>query len=143
MAAVGKRVGELVPLTHVAPGRIYTAEHVFESLNPEQLENIYVTGPDNKLVPLSTVAAIRSKTVARSLTLASLARYFSKRDTFQGAVAKLVRQRSAKPLCTGSTPVRASIKLRSQSVIGSPAAFVLHDEAKGEADRLISRDSRL
>jgi multidrug efflux pump len=38
-----------------------------DRLNPEQLENIYVTGPNNQLVPLSTVAAIRHKTVARSL----------------------------------------------------------------------------
>lgn len=38
-----------------------------DRLNPEQLESIYVTGPDEKLVPLSTVASIRHKTVARSL----------------------------------------------------------------------------
>src|SRR5205814_10431837 len=38
-----------------------------DRLNPEQLENIYVTGPNNQLVPLSTVATIRHKTVARSL----------------------------------------------------------------------------
>jgi multidrug efflux pump len=38
-----------------------------ERLNPEQLESIYVTGPNNQLVPLSTVATIRHKTVARSL----------------------------------------------------------------------------
>jgi multidrug efflux pump len=38
-----------------------------ERLNPEQLENIYITGPNNQLVPLSTVATIRHKTVARSL----------------------------------------------------------------------------
>ena len=38
-----------------------------ERLNPEQLQNIYVTGPNNQLVPLSTVATIRHKTVARSL----------------------------------------------------------------------------
>jgi multidrug efflux pump len=38
-----------------------------DRLNPEQLESIYVTGPDKKLVPLSTVAAIKHKTVARSL----------------------------------------------------------------------------
>jgi multidrug efflux pump len=38
-----------------------------DRLNPEQLENIYVSGPNNQLVPLSTVAAIRHKTVARSL----------------------------------------------------------------------------
>jgi multidrug efflux pump len=38
-----------------------------DRLNPEQLESIYVTGPDKKLVPLSTVASIRHQTVARSL----------------------------------------------------------------------------
>ena len=38
-----------------------------ERLNPEQLENIYVTGPNNQLIPLSTVATLRHKTVARSL----------------------------------------------------------------------------
>src|SRR5438874_136329 len=38
-----------------------------DRLNPEQLENIYVTGPNNQLVPLSTLASIRHKTVARSL----------------------------------------------------------------------------
>jgi multidrug efflux pump len=38
-----------------------------DRLNPEQLQNIYVTGPNNQLVPLSTVATIQRKTVARSL----------------------------------------------------------------------------
>jgi len=38
-----------------------------DRLNPEQLENIYVTGPDNQLVPLSTVATIEYSTVPRSL----------------------------------------------------------------------------
>ena len=38
-----------------------------DRLNPQQLENIYVTGPNNKLIPLSTVAMIKHKTVARSL----------------------------------------------------------------------------
>src|SRR5213596_453118 len=38
-----------------------------DRLNPQQLENIYVTGPNNKLIPLSTVATINHKTVARSL----------------------------------------------------------------------------
>jgi multidrug efflux pump len=38
-----------------------------DRLNPEQLENIYVSGPNNQLIPLSTVASIRQKTVARSL----------------------------------------------------------------------------
>src|SRR5207244_76662 len=38
-----------------------------ERLNPEQLENIYVTGPNNQLIPLRTVATIEHKTIARSL----------------------------------------------------------------------------
>src|SRR5438552_1473961 len=38
-----------------------------DRLNPEQLQNIYVTGPNDQLVPLSTVATIEHKTVARSL----------------------------------------------------------------------------
>src|SRR6266550_1465787 len=38
-----------------------------DRLNPEQLQNIYVTGPNDQLVPLSTVASINHKTVARSL----------------------------------------------------------------------------
>ena len=38
-----------------------------ERLNADQLQNIYVTGPNNQLVPLSTVATIKNKTTARSL----------------------------------------------------------------------------
>src|SRR6266498_236916 len=38
-----------------------------DRLNPEQLKNIYVSGPNNQLIPLSTVASINHKTVARSL----------------------------------------------------------------------------
>ncbi len=38
-----------------------------ERLNPNQLENIYVTGPGGKLVQLSTVATIKNSTGARSL----------------------------------------------------------------------------
>jgi len=36
-------------------------------LNPEQLRDIYVTGPAGELVPLSTVATIRNTVVPRSL----------------------------------------------------------------------------
>jgi multidrug efflux pump len=36
-------------------------------LNPEQLQNIYVTGPNNQLIPLSTIATIKHTAVARSL----------------------------------------------------------------------------
>jgi multidrug efflux pump len=38
-----------------------------ERLNPEQLENIYVTGPDQKLVALSTIATLRDSVTPRSL----------------------------------------------------------------------------
>jgi multidrug efflux pump len=38
-----------------------------DRLNPYQLRNIYVTGPKNQLVPLSTIATIRNSTVPRSL----------------------------------------------------------------------------
>jgi multidrug efflux pump len=38
-----------------------------DRLNPEQLQNLYVTGPDGQLVPLSTVATQKNTTVPRSL----------------------------------------------------------------------------
>ena len=38
-----------------------------DRLNPEQLKNIYITGPNGQLVPLSTIATIRNSTVPRSL----------------------------------------------------------------------------
>jgi multidrug efflux pump len=38
-----------------------------ERLNPEQLEDIFVTGPDGELVPLATFATLRDTTVPRSL----------------------------------------------------------------------------
>lgn len=38
-----------------------------ERLNPEQLDDIFITGPNNELIPLSTVAEIRHNTVPRSL----------------------------------------------------------------------------
>jgi multidrug efflux pump len=38
-----------------------------DRLNPEQLQEIYVTGPAGQLVPLSTIATIKDTTVARSL----------------------------------------------------------------------------
>ncbi len=38
-----------------------------DRLNPDQLKNIYVTGPAGQLVPLSTIATIRNSTVPRSL----------------------------------------------------------------------------
>ncbi|MGB5706751.1 MAG: efflux RND transporter permease subunit [Arenicellales bacterium] len=38
-----------------------------QRLSPEQLKDIYITGPDGKLVPLITVATLHNKTVPRSL----------------------------------------------------------------------------
>src|SRR2546421_1011244 len=38
-----------------------------DRLNPEQLKNIYVTRPNNQLIPLSTVATIKHTTGGRSL----------------------------------------------------------------------------
>jgi multidrug efflux pump len=36
-------------------------------LNPDQLQDVYVTGPEGRLVPLATVATLRNLTVPRSL----------------------------------------------------------------------------
>ncbi|HEY0946185.1 MAG TPA: efflux RND transporter permease subunit, partial [Opitutaceae bacterium] len=38
-----------------------------QRLNPDQLNDIYITGPENQLIPLSSVAHIENKTVPRSL----------------------------------------------------------------------------
>jgi multidrug efflux pump len=38
-----------------------------DRLNPDQLQKIYVTGPNNTLVPLSTIATIQDSTIPRSL----------------------------------------------------------------------------
>jgi multidrug efflux pump len=38
-----------------------------DRLNPDQLEKIYVTGPNGSLVPFSTIATIRNSTIPRSL----------------------------------------------------------------------------
>jgi multidrug efflux pump len=38
-----------------------------DRLNPDQLNNIHVTGPNGQLVPLSTIATIKNSTVPRSL----------------------------------------------------------------------------
>jgi multidrug efflux pump len=38
-----------------------------DRLNPEQLKSIYVTGPGGGLIPLSTIATIRTSTIPRSL----------------------------------------------------------------------------
>lgn len=36
-------------------------------LNPDQLKDVYVTGPNNKLIPLSTIATMKESVVPRSL----------------------------------------------------------------------------
>jgi multidrug efflux pump len=38
-----------------------------DRLNPQQLEKIYVTGPNGSLIPLSTIATIKTSTIPRSL----------------------------------------------------------------------------
>jgi len=38
-----------------------------ERLNPEQLNDIYISGPEGKLIPLSSVATLEHQTVPRSL----------------------------------------------------------------------------
>ncbi|PID42153.1 MAG: multidrug efflux protein [Proteobacteria bacterium] len=38
-----------------------------DRLNPDQLKDIYISGPDNQMVPLSTIATIKDSTVPRSL----------------------------------------------------------------------------
>jgi multidrug efflux pump len=38
-----------------------------DRLNPDQLQDIYISGPDGQLVPLSTIATIENSTVPRSL----------------------------------------------------------------------------
>ena len=38
-----------------------------DRLNPDQLNNVYVTGPDGNLIPLSTIATLQPKVVPRSL----------------------------------------------------------------------------
>ena len=38
-----------------------------ERLNPSQLKNLYISGPNNEMIPLSTIASIEETTVPRSL----------------------------------------------------------------------------
>jgi multidrug efflux pump len=38
-----------------------------DRLNPQQMEKIYVTGPNGSLIPLSTIAKIRTSTIPRAL----------------------------------------------------------------------------
>jgi len=38
-----------------------------DRLNPDQLQNIYITGPEGRMVPVSSVATLKNSTVPRSL----------------------------------------------------------------------------
>jgi multidrug efflux pump len=71
---VGSDIGSMVGGNYVnrfsIAGRSYKVVPQIsrmDRLNPDQLRSIHVTGPDNQLVPLSTIATIRNATVARSL----------------------------------------------------------------------------
>jgi len=69
-ADVGSMVGgDFVNRFDIA-GRSYKVIPQIERadrLNPEQLRNIYVTGPEGRLIPLATIAEIRNSVVPRSL----------------------------------------------------------------------------
>jgi len=71
---VGSDIGSMVGGNYVnrfsIAGRSYKVVPQIsrsDRLNPDQLRSIYVTGPDNQLVPLSTIATIRNSTVPRSI----------------------------------------------------------------------------
>ena len=71
---VGRDIGSMVGGNYVnrfsIAGRSYKVIPQIsrtDRLNPDQLRSIYVTGPANQLVPLSTIATIRNSTVPRSL----------------------------------------------------------------------------
>jgi len=71
---VGRDIGSMVGGNYVnrfsIAGRSYKVVPQIsrtDRLNPDQLRSIYVTGPANQLVPLSTIATIRNSTVPRSL----------------------------------------------------------------------------
>ena len=38
-----------------------------DRLTAEQLKNVYVSGPNNQLVPLSTIATVENRTVPRAI----------------------------------------------------------------------------
>jgi len=74
MEQVGKDLGAMLGGNFVnrfnISGRSYKVIPQIERtarLNPSQLERVYVTGPENQLVPLSTIATIKNSTVPRSL----------------------------------------------------------------------------
>src|SRR6201984_2494499 len=65
-ASVGGNYGNWLTMEGLSYKVIPQIKRV-DRLNPEQLNDIYVTGPNNPLIPLSTIAHIQHKTVARSL----------------------------------------------------------------------------
>jgi multidrug efflux pump len=74
MEQVGSDLGAMVGGNFVnrfnIAGRSYKVIPQIERsqrLNPSQLEHIYVTGPNDQLVPLNTIATIKNSTVPRSL----------------------------------------------------------------------------
>ena len=74
MSQAGRDLGTLVGGNYVnrfsIEGRSYKVipqVQRSERLNPEQLQDVYVTGPDGKLVPLSTFATVRTSTEPREL----------------------------------------------------------------------------
>ncbi len=74
LRAVGADVGAMVGGNYVnrfdIAGRSYKVIPQIQRadrLNPEQLRQIYITGPENALVPLSTVASLEESVVPRSL----------------------------------------------------------------------------
>ncbi len=74
LAQVGEDLGGMVGGDFVnrfdIAGRSYKVIPQIERigrLNPDQLEDLYVSGPDGRLVPLSTVATLKESVVPRSL----------------------------------------------------------------------------
>jgi multidrug efflux pump len=67
---LSRRWAATTSIASTSPGRSYKVipqVKRVDRLNPDQLENIYVTGPERQLVPLSTVATIGYSTIPRSL----------------------------------------------------------------------------
>jgi multidrug efflux pump len=74
LASVGGDIGAVLGGSYVnrfnIDGRSYKVipqVQRVDRLTPDQLKDIHVTGPDGRLVPLSTVATLKETTVARSL----------------------------------------------------------------------------
>jgi multidrug efflux pump len=74
LSTVGQDIGSAVGGNYVnrfsVAGRSYKVIPQLlrtERMNPEQLQDIYVTGPDNKLVALSTIATLKDSVTPRTL----------------------------------------------------------------------------